>query len=250
MPARNAACCHYFGFFWVWVAGVERGRRRKAQAWAMPPSTVSSAPVVKLAAPEAKRAWARRRAVARPMPLVPPVSRERILAAARREFSRAGFDRLGVRELAAAAEVDPAMIIRSFGSKEALFAAVAQDAFSLDGPFEGPATDLALRVAEHLTQKLPEPAPDGFDEFQFLMRSAASPAAAPLLSAALHAGFVAPLAKRLGGKEAALRAAVLTACVLGFSTLRFALGSEPLERAARRRVTERLAAALQACLEE
>ena len=177
-------------------------------------------------------------------------SRERILAAARREFSRAGFDQLGVRELAAAAAVDPAMIIRLFGSKEALFAAVAQGAFALEGPFTGGASGLAARIAEHLTQKPPEQAPTDFDEFQFLMRSAASPAAAPLLSAALHAGFIAPLAKILGGKEAALRAALLTACVLGFSTLRFALGSETLERAARRRIGERLSAALQACLDE
>ncbi len=177
-------------------------------------------------------------------------SRERILAAARREFSRAGFDQLGVRELAAAAAVDPAMIIRLFGSKEALFAAVAQGAFALEGPFTGGASGLAARIAEHLTQKPPEQAPTDFDEFQFLMRSAASPAAAPLLSAALHAGFIAPLAKILGGKEAALRAALLTACVLGFSTLRFALGSETLERAARRRISERLSAALQACLDE
>ena len=177
-------------------------------------------------------------------------SRERILSAARREFSRAGFDQLGVRELALSAEVDPAMIIRLFGSKEALFAAVAHGAFALDGPFTGDASGLAARIAEHLTQKPPEPAPSDFDEFQFLMRSAASPAAAPLLSAALHAGFIAPLSKILGGKEAAVRAALLTACVLGFSTLRFALGSDSLERAARRRVSERLAAALQACLDE
>ncbi|MET0792327.1 MAG: helix-turn-helix domain-containing protein [Polyangiaceae bacterium] len=177
-------------------------------------------------------------------------SRERILAAARREFSRAGFDQLGVRELAASANVDPAMVIRLFGSKEALFAAVAQAAFALDGAFTGSPAGLAQRVAAHLTQTLPEQSPTDFDEFQFLMRSASSPAAGPLLSAALHAGFVTPLAKLLGGKEAALRAALLTACVLGFSTLRFALGSEPLERAARRRVAERLAAALQACLDE
>ena len=175
-------------------------------------------------------------------------SRARIVAAARREFSRAGFDQLGVRELAASARVDPALLIRLFGSKEAVFAAVARDAFALDGAFEGPAAGLALRVAEHLTQKPPVEAPPDFDEFQFLMRSATSPAAAPILSAALHAGFITPLAKVLDGKDAALRAALLTACVLGFSTLRFALGSEALERTARRRMTERLAAALAACL--
>ncbi len=170
--------------------------------------------------------------------------------AAKREFSRAGFDQLGVREIAASAEVDPALVMRLFGSKEALFAAAAQDAFALEEPFTGSTAGLAARIAEHLTQKPDREAPRDFDEFQFLMRSASSTIAGPLLSAALHAGFVAPLAKLLGGKEAALRAATLTACVLGFSTLRFALGSEPLERAARKRVAERLAAVLSACLDE
>lgn len=178
-----------------------------------------------------------------------PETRARILAVARVAFSRAGFDQVGVRELASAAGVDPAIVVRLFGSKEALFAAVAEDAFALEAPFEGPVAGLGLRVARHLCGPKAEPAPDELDEFALLMHSATSPTAAPLLSAALHAGFVEPLAKHLGGKDAPMRAALLTACVLGFATLRVAIGSPPIDAAARARLIERLGAALQACVE-
>jgi len=178
-----------------------------------------------------------------------PETRARILAVARVAFSRAGFDQVGVRELASAAGVDPAIVVRLFGSKEALFAAVAADAFALEAPFEGPVAGLGLRVARHLCGPKVDPAPDELDEFALLMRSATSPTAAPLLSAALQAGFVEPLAKHLGGKDAPMRAALLTACVLGFATLRVAIGSPPIDAAARARLVERLGATLQACVE-
>ncbi|HEY0250007.1 MAG TPA: TetR family transcriptional regulator [Kofleriaceae bacterium] len=170
-------------------------------------------------------------------------TRAKILAASRRAFSRAGFDQLGVRELAEEADVDPAIVIRLFGSKEALFAAVARTAFALEPPFAGPID--GARIAHVLTGKTAAAPDDGFDEFAFLMRSAASPIAAPILAAALHAGFVAPLAEQLGGKEASQRAMLLTACVLGFSTLRYALGMGSLDAKARKR----FGAVLQACLD-
>ena len=152
-----------------------------------------------------------------------------------------------MRELAEAADVDPAIVIRAFGSKEALFAEVAAGAFTLDAPFDGPRAGLGVRVARFLTGKV-EPGPD-FDGLAFLVRSAASPTAAPILSAALHAGFVAPLATALGGRDAKLHAAMMAACVLGFSTLRVALGSRALDATPRARVVERLGAVLQACVE-
>jgi hypothetical protein len=54
--------------------------------------------------------------------------------------------------------------------------------------------------------------------------------AAPLLSEALHQKFIAPLARRFATSDGDVRAALITAQVLGFATLRFALGSEILER--------------------
>ena len=46
------------------------------------------------------------------------LTRARILEAARALFAEAGYDGASVREIAAAAAVDPALVIRNFGSKE------------------------------------------------------------------------------------------------------------------------------------
>jgi AcrR family transcriptional regulator len=176
-------------------------------------------------------------------------TRERVLEAARRAFCQAGFEHIGVRDIAASADTDPALVIRLFGSKEALFAQVAAGAFGLEPAFDGALDQLGQRVARHLLGPVggPEPA-DDFDAFQFLLRSAASPTAAPILSASLHASFVEPLARRLGGRQASARAALITAYVLGVSTLRFALNSPALEASSKSFLTAQLAAAIQACI--
>ena len=52
-------------------------------------------------------------------------TRQSIEAAARELFAANGFDRTTVRDIGAKAGIDPAMVIRYFGSKDALFTAVA-----------------------------------------------------------------------------------------------------------------------------
>lgn len=50
-------------------------------------------------------------------------TREKILAAARSHFGEAGYDGGTVRGIAAGAEVDPALVMHYFGSKEGVFRA-------------------------------------------------------------------------------------------------------------------------------
>lgn len=50
-------------------------------------------------------------------------TREAILAAARSAFAKRGFDRASIRQIAAKAEVDPALVHHYFGSKDKLFVA-------------------------------------------------------------------------------------------------------------------------------
>ncbi|MER7460450.1 TetR family transcriptional regulator [Micromonospora sp. NPDC126480] len=50
-----------------------------------------------------------------------PDTREAILAAAREAFAERGFDRASIRAIAAAADVDPALVHHYFGSKDKLF---------------------------------------------------------------------------------------------------------------------------------
>lgn len=176
-------------------------------------------------------------------------SRERILQAAKYAFTRASYDAVGVREITSMAGVDPAMVSRLFGSKEALFKAVANEAFSLEPAFVGPIDSLGEQIARHLLGPIRKPDSETFDEFAFLLRSVGSPLAAPILSAALHDDFVKPLAKRIGGRDAQARAAMITACVMGFAVLRAGLGSPAIEGARPERIVGMLGAAIQACLD-
>lgn len=59
-----------------------------------------------------------------------PDTREAILAAARDAFAERGFDATGIRTVAAAAGVDPALVHHYFGAKEDLFRAAL--AFPVD----------------------------------------------------------------------------------------------------------------------
>jgi AcrR family transcriptional regulator len=176
--------------------------------------------------------------------------RLRILEAAAIAFSRAGYDAVGIREIAAIADTDPAIVIRLFGSKADLFARVAESRFGSEEVFEGPLDTLGARLAGHLMLPLPdtieitEP-----DDFLLLLRSAASLTAAPILSAALHRALIEPLGARIGAQEGEMRAALIVAQVLGFATLRFGLGSTAIESADRQRVADRLAGMIQDCID-
>jgi AcrR family transcriptional regulator len=46
-----------------------------------------------------------------------------ILQVAREQFHRLGYDGASIRSIAAAADIDPSMVMRYYGSKEGLFAA-------------------------------------------------------------------------------------------------------------------------------
>lgn len=164
-------------------------------------------------------------------------------------FTRAGYDSVGVREIAALVPVDPAMVPRLFGSKEALFTLVANAAFGLDPAFNGPIAGMGDRVARHLAQPIGPTTPDGFDEFAFLLRSVGSPAAAPILSAALHHSFIVPLSRAMSGADAEARAALVTAYVLGFAILRAGLGSPLTEGAGGKAAVAELGRAIQSCLD-
>lgn len=80
-------------------------------------------------------------------------TRAAILAASRHVFAENGYDRATIRAIAAEAGCDPALVMRHFGSKTALFAEVA------DSPFEsfpdappGKAGDL-VAIAEALLER-------------------------------------------------------------------------------------------------
>ncbi len=155
-------------------------------------------------------------------------TRAAILAAARELFAAQGFERTTVRDIAARAEIDPAMIIRYFGGKEALFVrAVDFDLGMPDlatlGPGErGPA------IVHHFL-KVWE-GQGGTSGLAILLRSAASNPVAAAKLREVFAGQVAPvLARALGGApDAAARAALVSSQLLGLALCRYVLELPPV----------------------
>ena len=155
-----------------------------------------------------------------------------LLNAARQLFAQRGFDLVSVRDVAADAGVNAALVIRYFGSKEALFL----EAISLpDGvplPFDGPLHDLGERLARYALGK-----PDA-DPLLILLRSASSETGGTLLRRAVEAQFIAPLSTRLPGTAPDARAALIAAEVLGLSVLSKIVNAPILKRESERVVRE------------
>src|SRR5262245_24193992 len=84
-----------------------------------------------------------------PKPRRSEPTRNAILAAARERFAKDGYERATIRAIAAQAEIDPALVIRYFGSKEDLFAAAAQFDLALPDLSAVPRTELGATLVGH-----------------------------------------------------------------------------------------------------
>lgn len=152
-------------------------------------------------------------------------TRAAILAAARSLFAAQGYERTTVREIAARAAIDPALVVRYFGGKEALFAQAAD--FDLDLPPLAalPAEARGRMLVAHFLEVW-ERADAGLP---VLLRSAASnPAAAARLNA-IFAGQVAPaLSGVVPAPDAARRAGLVATQILGLALCRYVLRLPPV----------------------
>ena len=142
-------------------------------------------------------------------------TRAAILEAGKAQFARLGYDRTVMRDIAAEAGVDVALIKRYFGGKEGLFTAALKASFRPDRLLAWDRRTFASEIATMMA--------DGahVDEerahsFQFLLRAATSPTTAPLLNVAIQERFLGPIRDWLGGDDAPARARVLAATFIGF----------------------------------
>ena len=80
-------------------------------------------------------------------------TRSAILAAARERFAADGYDRATIRAIAAAARIDPSMVMRYYGSKEGLFAAAAEFELGLPDFGEVPREEVGARAAAYFLER-------------------------------------------------------------------------------------------------
>jgi AcrR family transcriptional regulator len=175
-------------------------------------------------------------------------TRAAILEAAKAQFARSGYDRAALRDIAAEAGCDVALIKRYFGGKEALFTEALKASFKSD---RVAAWDRATFAREVATQMAGDAHVDEgrTQSFQFLLRTATSPVTAPLLNLAIQERFLAPIRDWLGGEDAAARARVLAAVYIGFLVERL-IRDQPLEGREREVFIERTAAMLEAIVSQ
>jgi AcrR family transcriptional regulator len=149
---------------------------------------------------------------AEPSAAPPPSTRELIARHARDMFDRDGYAATSVRAVAAAAGIDPAMVIRYFGSKEELFLHVTGLA-NYPGPdLHGPLATLGTRLVSHVLA--PERA-SMRRTFMALIRASDYDRVRASLQETTGRLFVDHLTQRLSGPDAELRAQLIGAQLLG-----------------------------------
>ncbi|ALO95304.1 TetR-family transcriptional regulator [Streptomyces hygroscopicus subsp. limoneus] len=176
-------------------------------------------------------------------------TRDRILTAAREEFSARGYEKTSVRGIAKAAGVDSALVHHYFGTKEQIFEAAVEVAFApaLDAPeavAEGPPdavgerlTRFVFGVWENPTTRTPLLA---------IVRSAVNNDTAAAVFRRLAATqLLRRIAAQLELPDAELRAELAAAQLVGCAMLRYVIKVEPLASADLERIIARVAPVVQ-----
>ena len=149
-------------------------------------------------------------------------TRQAILEAAKTCFMHDGYEQVGVRDIAARAGVDPALVNRYFGSKEGLFSEAVASKFDLSHLLHGDRATLGERLARYVLQN--EAADADYDPLVALLRSSSSDVCSGMLRNAILQGFVRPLAARLEGPDAMSRAELVGSTLLGLLVHRTVIG--------------------------
>jgi AcrR family transcriptional regulator len=171
-------------------------------------------------------------------------TRRALLDAGGALFDERGYERATIREIGERAGVDPALIARYFGSKEALYLAVLADEerIARRGPFVADLHAIAERVLTRwdradgspVRRVLADPTPAGGEWREIVHR-------------VMEPGVLGPAREAVGGGEdAGLRAELLLALLVGVSVTR-ANGTLPaLHEVPREELLRRLAPLLDA----
>ncbi|MFI6870534.1 TetR family transcriptional regulator [Nocardia sp. NPDC050406] len=152
-------------------------------------------------------------------------TRAAILAAARERFARDGYDRATIRAIAADAGIDPAMVMRYYGSKDKLFALAAEFDLRLPDFAEVPDTELGAAVVDFFIHRW-----ESDETLVVLLRAAVTnESAADRMRTIFGAQVVPVLMKRgIDPSEVTARAALAGTQMLGVALCRYVLQMPPV----------------------
>jgi AcrR family transcriptional regulator len=161
-------------------------------------------------------------------------TRETILAAARAVFAGQGYDKATIRGIAAAAEVDPALVLHYFTTKEGLFGAalelpitpgqILKDSLATDQGNLGETIVRAfLGTWEPLETRV---------RLVAMVRSAmTNDVAQAMIREYLSRRVFGPITEALGVEDAELRATLVGSQFIGLAMMRYVMGIEPVASA-------------------
>ncbi|WP_328770843.1 TetR/AcrR family transcriptional regulator [Streptomyces sp. NBC_00286] len=178
-----------------------------------------------------------------------PATRDRILAAAREEFSERGYDKTSVRGIAKAAGVDSALVHHYFGTKEQVFEAAVEVAFApalkvRDTVLEGPLDEVGERMTRVIFGLWENPVTR--TPLLAIVRSAVNnETAAAVFRRLVAAQLMRRIAGRLDVPDAELRTELAAAQLVGVAMMRYVIKIEPVASADPEQVIARIAPVVQ-----
>lgn len=155
-------------------------------------------------------------------------TRAAIEEAARRLFAELGFEGASVRAIAGAAGVDPALVIRHFGSKEALFLRCVDTTLGVGAVVDGPIETLGRRLVQYF---LDTSRTSTRQRYVALVQASHRGQVREEMVRHTAVMFVEPLTPRLRGEDRELRVALAVAQVGGLLNMLF-LQEDPVLTAA------------------
>lgn len=146
-----------------------------------------------------------------------------ILAAAREQFAKAGFERATIRAIAADANIDPSMVMRYFGNKDRLFAAAADLDLEIPDLSDTPGDQLGARLVGYFMDRW-----ERDEALVVLLRSSTTNSEAAQRMQAIFAGQLLPVVAKINSTEPARRAALIATQTLGLALCRYVLQLPPI----------------------
>ncbi len=152
-------------------------------------------------------------------------TRAAILTAARERFAADGYERATIRAIAADARIDPALVMRYYGSKEKLFAAAAEFDLRLPDLAAIPRDRIGETLVRHFVDRW-----DGDETLMALLRAGVTNEAAAERMRQIFAGQLGPVIASLtgGSAEAPVRAGLAASQILGLALCRYVLAFPPV----------------------
>jgi AcrR family transcriptional regulator len=163
-----------------------------------------------------------------PRPRNAAATRTAILDSAIRHFARAGYDGVGVREIAGDAGVTAMLVNRYFGSKEQLFVDAVETSFAPPAVIGADAESLVHDAAEALVERT-SPDADPLEPFLIMLRSVSNPRAVEIVRDAIERHVGTRLAGQLPESGRQLRTDLMLSVIAGVMLMRRVIGTRGLD---------------------